>query len=112
MQVQPKDSAQPMLGYLSLHQNSIGAGGCGGCGGYESAARSPPLLPPPLLSLPPPPPPPPQLKWTPNRLMNGATIEDKSASWQQALVVDLDSIVFLHCHQVSKVRLTVIGSSQ
>ena len=39
------------------------------------------------------------LKWTPNRLMNGMTIEDKSASWQQAVNIDLSNIQFIHCHQ-------------
>ena len=32
--------------------------------------------------------------------MNGSTIEDKSASWQQALNIDLNCIQFVHCHQV------------
>ena len=40
------------------------------------------------------------IKWSPNRLMNGSTIEDKSASWQQALNIDLNCIQFIHCHQV------------
>ena len=39
------------------------------------------------------------LKWTPNRLMNGCTIEDKSASWQQAISVEMNSILFMHCHR-------------
>ena len=47
------------------------------------------------------------LKWTPNQLMNaGGKIqnEDKCAapSWQEALYIDLNSILFLHCHQVEK----------
>ena len=47
------------------------------------------------------------LKWTPNQLMNaGGKIqnEDKCAapSWQEALYIDLNSILFLHCHQVKK----------
>ena len=40
------------------------------------------------------------LKWTPNRLMNGGTVEDKSASWQHAVAVDMKDIIFMHCHQV------------
>ena len=42
------------------------------------------------------------LKWSPNSLMNGSTIEDKSASWQQALNVDLNCIQFIHCHQAGE----------
>ncbi len=30
--------------------------------------------------------------------MNGHTIVDKSASWQQAVSVDIASILFMHCH--------------
>ena len=41
------------------------------------------------------------LKWTPNRLMNGGTVEDKSASWQHAVAIDMKDIIFMHCHQVS-----------
>ena len=43
------------------------------------------------------------LKWTPNQLMNGNTIEDKSVSWQYALNLELRSVQFIHCHQVKKV---------
>lgn len=43
------------------------------------------------------------LKWTPNRLMNGGTVEDKSASWQQAVAIDMKDIIFMHCHQVCTV---------
>jgi hypothetical protein len=43
------------------------------------------------------------LKWTPNQLMNGCTVEDKSASWQQAVSVDMKNIIFMHCHQASAV---------
>ena len=34
--------------------------------------------------------------------MNGSTIEDKSASWQQALNIDLTTVQFIHCHQEPK----------
>ena len=34
--------------------------------------------------------------------MNGSTIEDKSLSWQQAVSVDIASILFMHCHQVKE----------
>ena len=40
------------------------------------------------------------IKWTPNQLMNGHTTEEKSASWQKAISIDLKTILFLHCHQV------------
>ena len=43
------------------------------------------------------------LKWTPNRLMNGGTVEDKSASWQHAVAVDMKDIIFMHCHQVPSI---------
>lgn len=94
--VLPKGSAKPQEGYLSLHNYilqsttgdvvsalssssvAIDASSC-------STTTSRRLV----------------LKWTPNRLMNGATIEDKSASWQQAIHVDMASILFIHCHQVS-----------
>lgn len=68
--VHPKNGDILLAGYLSLHQISSGG------------------LPTSLA-----------LKWTPNQLMNGPTIEDKNASWQQALYIELDSILFLHCHQ-------------
>ena len=37
--------------------------------------------------------------------MNGpqSSKEEKSASWQEALFIDLASILFLHCHQVSSI---------
>ena len=44
------------------------------------------------------------LKWTPNRLMNGGTVEDKSASWQHAVAVDMKDIIFMHCHQVQPTK--------
>ena len=34
-----------------------------------------------------------------NQLMNGSTVEDKSASWAQAINIDLSTIQFIHCHQ-------------
>ena len=45
------------------------------------------------------------LKWTPNQLMNaGGKIQNEekytAPSWQEALYIDLNSILFLHCHQV------------
>ena len=46
------------------------------------------------------------LKWTPNRLMNGSTVEDKSASWQHAVAVNMEDIIFMHCHQVHTYTLT------
>ena len=43
------------------------------------------------------------IKWTPNQLMNGPkSNEEKNASWQEALFIDLNTILFLHCHQVKK----------
>eukprot|EP00095_Tigriopus_kingsejongensis_P009031 snap_masked-scaffold458_size165745-processed-gene-0.3 protein:Tk09031 transcript:snap_masked-scaffold458_size165745-processed-gene-0.3-mRNA-1 annotation:"small g protein signaling modulator 1-like" len=45
------------------------------------------------------------LKWTPNLLMNGSTLQDKNASWQNAVSMDIGSILFMHCHQtVYKVK--------
>ena len=44
------------------------------------------------------------LKWTPNQLMNGHTTQEKSASWQQALYIDLKTILFIHCHQVNTIK--------
>ena len=43
-----------------------------------------------------------------SRLMNGSTIEDKSASWQQAVGVDMNSILFMHCHQVKKEKAELL----
>ena len=43
------------------------------------------------------------IKWTPNQLMNGpSSNEEKNASWQEALFINLNTILFLHCHQVWK----------
>ncbi|XP_071848612.1 small G protein signaling modulator 1-like isoform X2 [Apostichopus japonicus] len=69
--VQPKEDAEQIPGYLSLHQT--------------------------LEHL--------TIKWTPNQLMNGAAMEeaeeetDKSIYWDYALTVNLEDIVYLHCHQ-------------
>ncbi|KAH8387141.1 hypothetical protein KR093_005049, partial [Drosophila rubida] len=66
--VLPKDVAEPMPGYLSLHQS--------------------------VQSL--------TIKWTPNQLMNGyndADGADKSFYWSYALNINVDEIVYVHCHQ-------------
>ncbi|PSN33187.1 hypothetical protein C0J52_20836 [Blattella germanica] len=42
------------------------------------------------------------IKWTPNQLMNGyseAEIQDKSLYWDYAMNVQVDEIVYVHCHQ-------------
>lgn len=74
--VQSKDMDAPQAGYLSLHAQSHANSG-------QQVATD-------LL-----------LKWTPNKLMNGMTIEDKSKSWQSAVSIDLSVIAFIHCRQVS-----------
>ncbi|XP_034483086.1 small G protein signaling modulator 2 [Drosophila innubila] len=66
--VLPKDVAEPMPGYLSLHQS--------------------------VQSL--------TIKWTPNQLMNGYNDTDgtdKSFYWGYALNINVDEIVYVHCHQ-------------
>lgn len=67
--VLPKDVAEPMPGYLSLHQS--------------------------VQSL--------TIKWTPNQLMNGyhdADGTDKTSYyWSYALNINVDEIVYVHCHQ-------------
>ncbi|XP_039152590.1 small G protein signaling modulator 1 isoform X2 [Drosophila simulans] len=71
VQVLPKDVAEPMPGYLSLHQH--------------------------IQTL--------TIKWTPNQLMNGYTEAeeaediDKDAFWAYALNINVDEIVYVHCHQ-------------
>nr|XP_016937076.1 small G protein signaling modulator 1 [Drosophila suzukii] len=71
VQVLPKDVADPMPGYLSLHQH--------------------------IQTL--------TIKWTPNQLMNGYTEAeeaediDKDAFWAYALNINVDEIVYVHCHQ-------------
>lgn len=71
--VQPKDINSYLPGYLSLHEITNG----------EDLSTNV------------------VLKWTPNQLMNGNTTEEKSASWQKALYIELRTILFLHCHQVN-----------
>ncbi|VVC39869.1 Hypothetical protein CINCED_3A012394 [Cinara cedri] len=73
----PKDVIEPMAGYLSLHQTASS-----------------------LI-----------IKWTPNQLMNcnspGANqndnpeidISNKSQYWDYAMNVNVDEIVYVHCHQ-------------
>ncbi|XP_055698855.1 small G protein signaling modulator 2-like isoform X2 [Phlebotomus papatasi] len=42
------------------------------------------------------------IKWTPNQLMNGYTESeavDKSSFWAYALNINVDDIVYVHCHQ-------------
>lgn len=42
------------------------------------------------------------IKWTPNQLMNGyaeSECIDKSSYWAYALNVNVDEIVYVHCHQ-------------
>lgn len=74
VQVVQSDWCDPQPGYLSLHQ----------IGNYVV------------------------LKWTPNSLMDGGTgtangcstgQATQSASWQQAVTVNLHSILYMHCHQ-------------
>ncbi|KAH8303238.1 hypothetical protein KR059_003971, partial [Drosophila kikkawai] len=70
VQVLPKDVLEPMPGYLSLHQH--------------------------IQTL--------TIKWTPNQLMNGYAEEeaediDKDAFWAYALNINVDEIVYVHCHQ-------------
>lgn len=79
VRVQPRCHAgEPLPGYLSLHQ----------LGGTQLV-----------------------LKWTPNQLMNGTasgdsssgdsvgSSQDKSVYWDYALSVNMEDIVYLHCHQ-------------
>ncbi|XP_071443132.1 small G protein signaling modulator 2-like isoform X2 [Hetaerina americana] len=76
--VLPKDITEPMPGYLSLHQTAQ------------------------LLTI----------KWTPNQLMNGytenETQQDKSLYWDYALNVNVDEIVYVHCHQQADSGGTVV----
>ncbi|XP_032242258.2 small G protein signaling modulator 2 isoform X2 [Nematostella vectensis] len=41
------------------------------------------------------------LKWTPNTLMSGSDEKEKSLFWDYALTVNLNDVVYLHCHQQS-----------
>ncbi|XP_001949009.2 small G protein signaling modulator 2 isoform X4 [Acyrthosiphon pisum] len=75
--VLPKDVTEPMAGYLSLHQTASS-----------------------LI-----------IKWTPNQLMNCHSpgtnqndhpeidASDKSQYWDYAMNVNVDEIVYVHCHQ-------------
>nr|XP_017013000.2 small G protein signaling modulator 1 [Drosophila takahashii] len=69
--VLPNGVANPMPGYLSLHQH--------------------------IQTL--------TIKWTPNQLMNGGYAEeeeediDKDLFWAYALNINVDEIVYVHCHQ-------------
>ena len=76
--VLPKDISTFVPGYLSLHSSSFTTSTGATLSGIA-------------------------LKWTPNQLMNGNTIEDKSVSWQYALNLELRFVQFIHCHQVKKV---------
>ena len=77
VRVQPKGNDRFLPGYLSLHQLTS-----------TTSEVDQTLV----------------LKWTPNQLMNGHTAEEKSASWQRALSIDIRTILFLHCHQVSSCK--------
>ena len=39
------------------------------------------------------------LKWTPNTLMSGSSEKEKSEYWDMAVTVDLNDVVYIHCHQ-------------
>lgn len=42
------------------------------------------------------------IKWTPNQLMNGyneTEVIDKSLYWQYSLNINVEDIVYVHCHQ-------------
>lgn len=44
------------------------------------------------------------IKWTPNQLMNGYSDNDstdKSSYWAYSLNINVDEIVYVHCHQAS-----------
>ncbi|GAB6030127.1 hypothetical protein CHUAL_005806 [Chamberlinius hualienensis] len=79
--VQPKVSVDPIPGYLSLHQSA------------DQLA----------------------IKWTPNQLMNGCddsaenlSKDDKSVYWEYALNVNIDEIVYVHCHQQADCGGTIV----
>lgn len=42
------------------------------------------------------------LKWTPNKLMSGSCEREKSQFWDYALTVNLNDVVYIHCHQHGK----------
>lgn len=44
------------------------------------------------------------IKWTPNQLMNGyneTEVADKTSYWKYSLNINVDEIVYVHCHQQS-----------
>lgn len=44
------------------------------------------------------------IKWTPNQLMNGyneTEVTDKTSYWKYSLNINVDEIVYVHCHQLS-----------
>ena len=82
VKVAPKDKDTFLAGYLSFHQIITHLGNVSG------QQQETTLV----------------LKWTPNQLMNGHTTQEKSASWQQALYIDLKTILFIHCHQVNTIK--------
>ncbi|XP_021939313.1 small G protein signaling modulator 2-like isoform X3 [Zootermopsis nevadensis] len=51
------------------------------------------------------------IKWTPNQLMNGYSeteIQDKSLYWDYAMNVQVDEIVYVHCHQQADSGGTIV----
>ena len=86
VKVAPKDKDTFLPGYLSFHKIITNFGH----GQQHQQQQETTLV----------------LKWTPNQLMNGHTTQEKSASWQQALYIDLKTILFIHCHQVNKTNKT------
>ncbi|CAF0919976.1 unnamed protein product [Brachionus calyciflorus] len=60
------------------------------------------------------------LKWTPNQIMNGSSpIEEalhssktKTAYWDYALNIDMNTIVYLHCHQQASLGATIVLVAQ
>ena len=88
VKVAPKDKDTFLPGYLSFHKIITNFGH--GHQQHQQQQQETTLV----------------LKWTPNQLMNGHTTQEKSASWQQALYIDLKTILFIHCHQVNKTNKT------
>uniref|UniRef100_A0A3Q2QQX8 Small G protein signaling modulator 1 n=1 Tax=Fundulus heteroclitus TaxID=8078 RepID=A0A3Q2QQX8_FUNHE len=55
------------------------------------------------------------LKWTPNQLMNGSVADldyERSVYWDYAMTINLEEIVYLHCHQQVDSGGTVVLVSQ
>ncbi|KAM4578058.1 small G protein signaling modulator 1 isoform 1-T1 [Fundulus diaphanus] len=55
------------------------------------------------------------LKWTPNQLMNGSVADldyERSIYWDYAMTINLEEIVYLHCHQQVDSGGTVVLVSQ